>query len=118
MTESAAAESAPADGERHASWLELFFDLTAVAGVAQLAHLLRGDPGGDEVALYAVMFVAAASQVAWDAALYGVGAGAFLLPLLLWSLSLRHGANGVPLLARDAFRSGWSCRCTASWRAR
>ncbi|MFF3863441.1 low temperature requirement protein A [Streptomyces sp. NPDC002209] len=274
MTDSAPAGSAPAEGERHASWLELFFDLTAVAGVAQLAHLLHGSPGGDDVALYAVMFlafwtgwmlftvygnvsgeevrtwtvlagmfgmavmaasvhgvredragafalayilvrslagkawerrgeyvpdlpitqlglgltpwvvsmwfdgtaryalwalglaidlavmfsvsgtrlaarvdaqyaqeaarrrraapkpvaalmdaphlgerlglfqlivlgeavaqvVAAASRVEWDAALYGVGVGAFLLLLLLWSLSLRHGADGVPLLAWD-----------------
>ncbi|MFD6464246.1 low temperature requirement protein A [Streptomyces goshikiensis] len=58
MTESTPAVSAPAGGERHASWLELFFDLTAVAGVAQLAHLLHGSPGWDDVALYAVMFLA------------------------------------------------------------
>ncbi|MFG2411420.1 low temperature requirement protein A [Streptomyces goshikiensis] len=58
MTESTPAASAPAGGERHASWLELFFDLTAVAGVAQLAHLLHGSPGWDDVALYAVMFLA------------------------------------------------------------
>ncbi|MFE3581291.1 low temperature requirement protein A [Streptomyces vinaceus] len=274
MTGSAPVASAPAEGERHASWLELFFDLTAVAGVAQLAHLLHGSPGPGDVALYAVMFlafwtgwmlftvygnvsgeetrtwtvlagmfgmavmaasvhgvredragafalayilvrslagkawerrgeyvpdlpitqlglgltpwivsmwfdgtaryalwalglaidltvmftvsgkrlaarveaqyaqeaarrrrsspkpvaalmdaphlgerlglfqlivlgeavaqvVAAASEAEWDAALYGVGVGSFLLLLLLWSLSLRHGADGVPLLARD-----------------
>ncbi|MGW8781759.1 low temperature requirement protein A [Streptomyces sp. NPDC055796] len=58
MTDSAPAASAPAEGERHASWLELFFDLTAVAGVAQLAHLLHGSPGPGDVALYAVMFLA------------------------------------------------------------
>ncbi|MFD3940088.1 low temperature requirement protein A [Streptomyces sp. NPDC058611] len=45
-------------GERHASWLELFFDLTAVAGVAQLAHLLHGGPGWDDLGLYTVMFLA------------------------------------------------------------
>ncbi|MEW2415408.1 low temperature requirement protein A [Streptomyces sp. NPDC046866] len=45
-------------GERHATWLELFFDLTAVAGVAQLAHLLHGEPGAGALALYAVMFLA------------------------------------------------------------
>ncbi|MFE5534918.1 low temperature requirement protein A [Streptomyces sp. NPDC056492] len=274
MTDSAPVASAPAEGERHASWLELFFDLTAVAGVAQLAHLLHGSPGPGDLALYALMFlafwtgwmlftvygnvsgeetrtwtvlagmfgmavmaasvhgvredragafalayilvrslagkawerrgeyvpdlpitqlglgltpwivsmwfdgtaryalwalglaidlavmftvsgkrlaarvdaqyaeeaarrrrsspkpvaarmdaphlgerlglfqlivlgeavaqvVAAASEAEWDAALYGVGAGAFLLLLLLWSLSLRHGADGVPLLAWD-----------------
>ncbi|MFF4318924.1 low temperature requirement protein A [Streptomyces sp. NPDC001568] len=57
MTESAA-PVANEPGERHASWLELFFDLTAVAGVAQLAHLLRGGPGWADLALYTVMFLA------------------------------------------------------------
>ncbi|MFK0110888.1 low temperature requirement protein A [Streptomyces sp. NPDC091217] len=45
-------------GERHASWLELFFDLVAVAGVAQLAHLLRGEPGWRDVGLYIVLYLA------------------------------------------------------------
>ncbi|HEY7483352.1 MAG TPA: low temperature requirement protein A [Streptosporangiaceae bacterium] len=31
--------------ERHASWLELFFDLVVVVAVAQLAHLLAGHGG-------------------------------------------------------------------------
>jgi low temperature requirement protein LtrA len=47
-----------APSERHASWLELFFDLVAVAGVAQLAHLLHGEPGWRDVGLYAVLFLA------------------------------------------------------------
>ncbi|MEV6579797.1 low temperature requirement protein A [Streptomyces sp. NPDC051582] len=58
MTDPAPVDSAPAEGERHASWLELFFDLTAVAGVAQLAHLLHGSPGPGDLALYALMFLA------------------------------------------------------------
>ncbi|MFF4975839.1 low temperature requirement protein A [Streptomyces sp. NPDC001083] len=45
-------------GERHASWLELFFDLVAVAGVAQLAHLLHGEPGWRDVGLYVVLYLA------------------------------------------------------------
>ncbi|MFJ8489020.1 low temperature requirement protein A [Streptomyces sp. NPDC094038] len=45
-------------GERHASWLELFFDLVAVAGVAQLAHLLSGEPGWRDVGLYIVLYLA------------------------------------------------------------
>ncbi|MET9603642.1 low temperature requirement protein A [Streptomyces sp. NPDC006512] len=57
MTESAA-PAANEPGERHASWLELFFDLTAVAGVAQLAHLLHGGPDRADLALYTVMFLA------------------------------------------------------------
>ncbi|MFI9063900.1 low temperature requirement protein A [Streptomyces sp. NPDC053429] len=48
----------PAEVERHASWLELFFDLIAVAGVAQLASLLRGAPGHGEVLLYCLLNLA------------------------------------------------------------
>ncbi|MER7763449.1 low temperature requirement protein A [Streptomyces sp. NPDC097619] len=55
---------------RHATWLELFFDLVAVAGVAQLAHLLYGEPDGRDLALYAVLFVA--FWTAWvNTTLYG-----------------------------------------------
>ncbi|MEW1700487.1 MULTISPECIES: low temperature requirement protein A [unclassified Streptomyces] len=44
--------------ERHASWLELFFDLIAVAGVAQLAHLLHGSPGRADLGLYCLLYLA------------------------------------------------------------
>ncbi|GIH28159.1 hypothetical protein Aph01nite_64690 [Acrocarpospora phusangensis] len=30
--------------ERHASWLELFYDLIIVVAVAQLAHVLQPSP--------------------------------------------------------------------------
>jgi len=38
----------PVEGERHASWLELFFDLVYVLAVAQVAHVLsdHSDTGG------------------------------------------------------------------------
>ncbi|WP_328297035.1 low temperature requirement protein A [Streptomyces sp. NBC_00435] len=58
MTESAAPPAVDGGAERHASWLELFFDLTAVAGVAQLAHLLHEGPGAAELALYTLTFLA------------------------------------------------------------
>jgi low temperature requirement protein LtrA len=48
----------PAAEERHATWLELFFDLVVVAAVAQLAHLLREGPGIAEVFLFAVLYYA------------------------------------------------------------
>src|SRR5262245_39589199 len=43
MTEPAepAAAPGPAAADRHASWLELFFDLVVVVAVNQLAHLLH-----------------------------------------------------------------------------
>ncbi|MFB7369835.1 low temperature requirement protein A [Streptomyces sp. NPDC056222] len=63
MTAQPDAVSAPppdssGESERHASWLELFFDLIAVAGVAQLAHLLHGAPGHADLALYCVLYLA------------------------------------------------------------
>jgi hypothetical protein len=39
---SAVSEQAEVAEERHASWLELFFDLTVVAAAAQIAHRLHG----------------------------------------------------------------------------
>ena len=44
--------------ERHASWLELFFDLVVVAAVAQLADRLRGDPSAADVGLCVALYVA------------------------------------------------------------
>ncbi|HEU4451639.1 MAG TPA: low temperature requirement protein A [Longimicrobium sp.] len=45
------------DGERHATWLELFFDLVFVAAVGRLAHVLGEDVGWRGVAVYAALFV-------------------------------------------------------------
>ncbi|MCX5064140.1 low temperature requirement protein A [Streptomyces sp. NBC_00452] len=45
-------------GTAQASWLELFFDLVAVAGVALIAHLLHGAPDLADVGLYALLFLA------------------------------------------------------------
>lgn len=42
--------------ERHASWLELFFDLVAVAGIGALAHLLEVDQSGGGTAVYVIAF--------------------------------------------------------------
>lgn len=44
--------------ERHASWIELFFDLVVVAGIGQLAHLLHGSPSWSDVGLYALLYLA------------------------------------------------------------
>jgi low temperature requirement protein LtrA len=48
----------PAVEERHATWLELFFDLVIVVAVAQLAALLHDGPGLHEVFLFVVCFYA------------------------------------------------------------
>ena len=44
--------------ERHASWLELFFDLTVVAAAAQIAHRLHGAESVGQIAACAAMFYA------------------------------------------------------------
>ncbi|MEV8377901.1 low temperature requirement protein A [Kribbella sp. NPDC056861] len=44
--------------ERHASWLELFFDLTVVAAAAQISHRLHGAETIGQVAACAAMYYA------------------------------------------------------------
>ena len=46
------------EGERHASWLELFFDLVLVVGIAQLAHLFAHHPDWHGALLAGGLFVA------------------------------------------------------------
>ncbi|MEO6083612.1 MAG: low temperature requirement protein A [Umezawaea sp.] len=52
----------PETAGRHASWLELFFDLVVVVAVAQLAHLLHGDahhgPGGLAITTFFALYLA------------------------------------------------------------
>ena len=47
----------PSVGERHASWLELFFDLVFVVAVAQLAHVLADHSDFCGFLKYAALFV-------------------------------------------------------------
>ncbi|WP_326833719.1 low temperature requirement protein A [Amycolatopsis rhabdoformis] len=82
--------------ERHASWLELFFDLVAVAGVAQLAHLVHGSTSWADVGLYVVCFLA--FWTAWMCfTVYGnVAKGAArTLPVLLAMAGLAFMAASV-----------------------
>ncbi|MFD6494465.1 low temperature requirement protein A [Streptomyces sp. NPDC060188] len=73
MDEVSTARPGP-EAERHATWLELFFDLVAVAGVAQIAHLLHGEPGLPDLGMYALLFLAL--WTAWICfTLYGNVAG-------------------------------------------
>ncbi|MVU81149.1 low temperature requirement protein A [Nocardia sp. ET3-3] len=55
--ETGSAES-PETHERHASWMELFFDLVAVAGIGQLTHLLHRGPSLGDFGLYVVLYLA------------------------------------------------------------
>ena len=56
--------TARGDDERHASWLELFFDLVFVVAVAQLAHELVLDHSPAGFARFAALFVPV--YVAWQ----------------------------------------------------
>src|SRR3979409_1593900 len=43
-------------GERHATWVELFFDLVFVVAVAQLSHLISNDPSAKSFLHYTLLF--------------------------------------------------------------
>jgi low temperature requirement protein LtrA len=85
--------------ERHATWLELFFDLVIVAAVAQLAHLLHAGITAEKVlifgfayyamwsvwtafTLYANVSGARTRQRAMLAAMFGIAVMAASIPLL------------------------------------
>ncbi|WP_433658442.1 low temperature requirement protein A [Nocardia sp. CA-128927] len=50
------ADAQPTD--RHATWMELFFDLVAVAGIGQLTHLLHRGPSLGDFGLYVLLYLA------------------------------------------------------------
>ncbi|MFG2058611.1 low temperature requirement protein A [Micromonospora sp. NPDC048930] len=59
---------------RHASWLELFFDLVVVAAIFELAHRLHGTPTLRSVGVFLVLYLAV--WIAWTSfTLYGNVAG-------------------------------------------
>ena len=43
--------------ERHATWLELFFDLVFVVAIAELAHLLHDHLDWGGIASFAILFI-------------------------------------------------------------
>jgi low temperature requirement protein LtrA len=91
----------PAAEERHATWLELFFDLVIVAAVAQLAHLLRDGPGVKQVFLFGVLYYAMWSV--WTSlTLYANVSGALtrLRPMLMAMFGIAIMAASVPKVAR------------------
>ena len=46
-----------AQRERHASWLELFFDLCFVVAVGAVAATLHGNPTGEGLLIFAALFI-------------------------------------------------------------
>jgi low temperature requirement protein LtrA len=101
------ADAATTAEERHASWLELFFDLIVAAGVAEVAHRLRDVPTlADTAACVAVFYAVWSTWTAFStyanvagekthkrallAAMLGIGAMVAATPGVLPEL-LPHG---------------------------
>ncbi|WP_405485318.1 low temperature requirement protein A [Nocardia sp. NBC_00511] len=86
--------------DRHASWMELFFDLVAVAGIGQLTHLLHHGPSFGDLALYMVLYLA--FWTAWACiTMYGDIAGQHAHPMMMLASMLGLGVMaaavaGVP----------------------
>ncbi|MEU7214548.1 low temperature requirement protein A [Nocardia iowensis] len=92
------ADARPTD--RHATWMELFFDLVAVAGIGQLTHLLHRGPSLADFGLYLLLYLA--FWTAWACMmLYGnIARDQTRIPLMLATmlgLGLMAGAvAGIP----------------------
>jgi low temperature requirement protein LtrA len=96
-TPAPAAGTSPVGEERHASWLELFFDLVVVAGIGMLAHLLQEDHDRGGLALYVVAYTA--FWLVWACfTTYGnvAGEGARALPILAGMAALAVMIAAVP----------------------
>ena len=84
-----------AAGDRHASWLELVFDLVFVVAVAEAAHLLELDQSAGGVLRFAALFVPV--FVAWQG--FSIYADRFDTDDLLFRLSLLAGMLAIAALA-------------------
>jgi low temperature requirement protein LtrA len=89
------------DGERHATWLELFFDLCFVAAAAALTHDLRADPTLGGLLRFAGLFVPvwwAWTSYSWYATGFDNDDDAYrvaMLAAMLGVIALAVGIEGV-----------------------
>jgi len=81
--------------DRHASWLELFFDLIFVVAIAEAAHLLELDQSAGGMLRFAALFVPV--YVAWQG--FSIYADRFDTDDLLFRLSLLAGMLAIAALA-------------------
>ncbi|GAB4588383.1 low temperature requirement protein A [Nocardia sp. IFM 10818] len=101
------ANDAPATHDRHATWMELFFDLVAVAGIGQLTHVLHGSPGLGDAGLYVVLYLA--FWMVWACiTLYGnIARDRTRVPLMLAAMLglgvMVAAAAGIPARHATAF---------------
>ncbi|MEL6135935.1 MAG: low temperature requirement protein A [Cyanobacteria bacterium J06628_6] len=90
---------------RHATWLELFFDLVFVFAIAQLAHLLHGNPSWTGIAEFAFLFV----PVWWlwiDFSYYADQFNVDQGPYRLVMLGVMFGLVVMALTIHDALHGG------------
>ena len=95
---------AAGEGERHASWLELFFDLVLVVAIAQLAHLFVHHPDWHGAALAGGLFLAVflawqgfsfyADRFDTDDLPFRIATFAQMLALLALAVQIRDVAEG------------------------
>lgn len=81
--------------DRHATWLELFFDLVFVVAVAGAAHLLEVDQSAGGILRFAGLFVPV--YVAWQG--FSIYADRFDTDDLLFRLALLSGMLAIAALA-------------------
>jgi low temperature requirement protein LtrA len=93
--------------ERHATWTELFFDLVFVVAIAELAHLLHGDPSPGGFLRFGALFV----PCWWAWVLFTFYSDRFDTDDIVHRLSMLGGMLAVVALAvnlHDAFSGGWT----------
>jgi low temperature requirement protein LtrA len=81
--------------DRHATWLELFFDLVFVVAIAEAAHLLELDQSAGGMLRFAALFVPV--YVAWQG--FSIYANRFDTDDLIFRLSLLAGMLAIAALA-------------------
>ncbi|MEM9505851.1 MAG: low temperature requirement protein A, partial [Cyanobacteria bacterium P01_E01_bin.43] len=100
------------DRERHATWLELFFDLVFVFAIAEVAHLLHSDPTWAGIAGFAALFV----PVWWLWIDFSYYADQFDIdrgPYRLVMLGVMFGLVIMALTIHDALQGGSAAFATA-----
>ncbi|MEM6518387.1 MAG: low temperature requirement protein A [Cyanobacteria bacterium P01_C01_bin.70] len=103
------------DPSRHATWLELFFDLVFVLAIAQLSHLLHSDPSWAGIVGFAALFV----PVWWlwiDFSYYADQFDVDRGPYRLVMLGIMFGLVVLALTIHDALHGG-SARFAAAYSA-
>ncbi|EDX85852.1 low temperature requirement protein LtrA [Synechococcus sp. PCC 7335] len=92
------------ESDRHATWLELFFDLVFVLAIAELAHMLHGDLTWTGIVSFAILFVPVwwlwidfsyfADQFNIERGIYRVILLGTMFGLIVMALSVSHALDG------------------------